>query len=323
MPSKLKLPSLKTSTASTPRTPATSTPKSAAKPDDWYMKKPLGAPKLVSQPADEKKLTDAIKRDLLSPGLKVRTEEVALEDDRKVRITTVGQIKIGETDKQPGFTRAALTDLQKISSTQTGRMELEGINRHSGLNGTTEKHVQIWKKDESGTTDKAAASKPFGIQEGAKVEYSPQNGIPDPKHASHKEKYGAWGTPDNKPSDSTLLHELHHAREYVDGTIDTKSAVKRGNKSDLALSEMSAAGLDGFKDSAFIQGKAPLTRPSENTYRHEQGLPQRTFYSDKAEVKNTGVNRLLKGPVNLEPKLSTEDAAKLATYKDKTPVIKE
>ncbi|MFB1484186.1 M91 family zinc metallopeptidase [Corallococcus sp. RDP092CA] len=318
MTSKLKLPSLKMPTAGASQAPSTSRSPAKAQPDDWFMKKPLGEPKPVSQPPEEKKLTDGIRRDLLSPGLPVRTEEVALQDNRKVRITTVGQLKIGETDKQPGFTLAALRDLKKISSTETGRMELNGINRHSGLNGTTEKHVQIWKKDESGTTDKAGESKAFGIKEGAKVEYSPQDGIPDPKHASHKEKYGAWGTPQNKPSDSTLLHELHHAREYVDGTIDTKTTVKRGNKQDLSLSEMSAAGLDGFKDSAFIEGKGKLSRPSENTYRHEQGLPQRTFYADKAEVKNSGVDRLLKGSVNLDPKLSKEDAAKLEAYKQKT-----
>jgi hypothetical protein len=322
MPSKLKMPSLKTPSAGATQAPSTPKTPTRAAPDDWYMKKPLGAPKPVSQPAEEKKLTDAIRRDLLSPGMPVRTEVVALEDNRQVRITTLGQIKIGETDKQPGFTMAALQDLKKISGTETGRMELNGINRHSGLNGTTEQHVQIWQKDASGTTDKAGASEPFGIKAGSKVEYSPQDGIPDAKHASRKEKYGAWGTPQNKPSDSTLLHELHHAREYVDGTIDTKTTVKRGNKQDLSLSEMSAAGLDGFKDSAFIDGKAPLTRPSENTYRHEQNLPQRTFYADKAEVKNTGLQRVFKGPVNLEPKLSTEDAAKLQDYKDKTPVIK-
>lgn len=83
-----------------------------------------------------------------------------------------------------------------------------------------------------------------------------------------------WGAPHQKPPDVTLFHELVHADDYRKGILfDT--AVRRGQKDDIKISEIRCVGLDEFGDPGFL---------TENTYRMERGVIDRPWYADKTEL---------------------------------------
>jgi len=104
--------------------------------------------------------------------------------------------------------------------------------------------------------------------------------------------HGAWGTEDNKPSVVTLFHELVHASDYCFGKLDAAD-VPRGQYVDpgLKLSEHRATGLDDFRDAAYIDNNAgAITIFSENTFRSDIGVVQRTWYNRPGELLAAPLN---------------------------------
>ena len=72
----------------------------------------------------------------------------------------------------------------------------------------------------------------------------------------------------NRPADVGLSQELGHADDMMYGKIDMSMGKNTGPQAGnpVAKAELRAVGLDG--DYAY----------SENAYRKERGLPERTFY---------------------------------------------
>jgi len=90
----------------------------------------------------------------------------------------------------------------------------------------------------------------------------------------------------------TLFHELVHASDYCFGKLDATD-VPRGQYVDpgLKLSEHRATGLDDFRDAAYIDNNAgQITIFSENTFRSDIGVVQRTWYNRPDELLAAPLN---------------------------------
>jgi len=82
----------------------------------------------------------------------------------------------------------------------------------------------------------------------------------------------------------TLFHELVHAVDFAFGLLRLAD-VPRGDHDGVKMSELRCVGLDEFDDDSYRNGVTALHIFSENTYRHDIGVAQRTWYNDPKELR--------------------------------------
>jgi uncharacterized Zn-binding protein involved in type VI secretion len=167
------------------------------------------------------------------------------------------------------FQAKVVRDLDKISSTESGQKLLESMG-NSGQNCTIRPFDATNNSASAWTDPTPSGPGPYdgydpvanGSGNGAdtQVWYDPdENGISDPPYDTQD-----WASEENMPSDVTLFHEMTHCDDMMNGTMD--DTVAPGNAE--GNNERRAVGLPPYDSEEF----------SENTYREDQGLPERTFY---------------------------------------------
>ncbi|NTV95634.1 MAG: hypothetical protein HGA75_09490, partial [Thiobacillus sp.] len=79
-----------------------------------------------------------------------------------------------------------------------------------------------------------------------------------------------WAQEPNRPADVGLFHEMVHADDMMNGRMPTTEGNNTGPMAGtpIADSELRAAGLPPYDGESY----------SENSYRGDRGLPERTFY---------------------------------------------
>ena len=79
-----------------------------------------------------------------------------------------------------------------------------------------------------------------------------------------------WAQPPNRPADVGLFHEMTHADDMMNGKLDNTNGTNTGPMAGTPIpnSELRAAALPPYDTAPY----------SENTYRSDRGVAQRTFY---------------------------------------------
>jgi hypothetical protein len=79
-----------------------------------------------------------------------------------------------------------------------------------------------------------------------------------------------WAQSPNRPADVGLFHEMVHSDDMMQGKLDDTPGSNLGPMAGTSIpnSELRAAGLAPYGASDY----------SENSYRTDRGLPNRTFY---------------------------------------------
>lgn len=226
--------------------------------------------------------------------------------------------KIGDSDVQcpfPNFHQCVLRDLRVIAGQYTGRRLLNSIEDNT--NDTSRIYIRFCEgfSNRSNNTpfpvDVVPGLKENGTPSASsstRVQYNPLIfGLPKVPGSYERDdsfKVGQWGSPEQKPPDVTLFHELIHADDTLRGILDQSPL---GN-TNMAVCEQRTVGLDDFDDDSLY---------TENTYRRERGFVTREYYTSKQEIparrQGTGPKsrRLLQ---YLEPKsLMTLAAFRAAT----------
>jgi type VI secretion system secreted protein VgrG len=181
----------------------------------------------------------------------------------------------------PQFQAKAVRDLNLIAATPSGKKLLSSM-KASG------KHLRIHIDAPPGTpgnwawTDPPPAAgsgahppgylgadgKP-GPAADAQVGYNPDrvslSGPPGSPYSTAN-----WAQSPNRPADVGLFHEMVHSDDIMQGKLDNTPGANVGPMAGtpIADSELRAAGLPPHAAEDY----------SENTYRSDRGLPNRTFY---------------------------------------------
>ncbi|MCB9872670.1 MAG: type VI secretion system tip protein VgrG [Planctomycetaceae bacterium] len=185
-----------------------------------------------------------------------------------------GSISVGKGIKIAGDTKlqfSVLQDLEKIGKTASGQKLLASIEA-SGKTVTIHDLAGrsgpwAWTDPTpTGPTPWPGYAPPLGNSTAADA----QVGVdPDFKGMDWHPNYqdADWAREENFPTDVVLFHELVHADDAVNGRLDA-APQPTGPHAGVTKFELAAAGLPPFHNAAY----------SENTYRAELGLPQRTYY---------------------------------------------
>jgi uncharacterized Zn-binding protein involved in type VI secretion len=160
-------------------------------------------------------------------------------------------------------------DLNRISSTESGQALLESM-------GNSGNHCTI-RPNDAANPDAAAWTDPVptgpgpypgystdangtGTGTNSQVWYDPdENGISDPPYNTQD-----WASEENFPSDVTLFHEMVHCDDVMNGELDDRTPAGQA----ASNMEHRAVGLPPYENEEY----------SENAYREDRGLPDRTFY---------------------------------------------
>jgi hypothetical protein len=226
------------------------------------------------------------------------------------------------------FQNDALRDLVAVAATKSGEALFASLRAAAAANKKVvvlEYGDGFTKRAETNPIDKSTGidspgmwdDTKAGLPSSATVTYNPSMaGVPvskgptDPGMAlvdslTIPALLDQFGRPKFKTSDSTLFHELMHADDILRGRLYTILA-PLGRSPGLKISEIRATGLSEFKDGAFVSNPAGCPAIySENTYRAEKGLPQRTWYSDPLEKQQPISEKALR-------LMGTDDTGKLS-----------
>ncbi len=229
----------------------------------------------------------------------------------------VGNSVLAPTNHQcpfPNFHMAVLRDLRQMAETASGRALLTSIDNSRARDSiivirfsdgfSTDQLSKVDWRGPSGrdpkpgsltATPAAHPGQPPTFTVGgppaeALVRYNPMFfGLPKTKGVTDRDdplKKGQWGTPQQKPPDVTLFHELIHADDGLRGIFPAEATVVRRNGVEQKLSEIRCVGLDEFGEE--VDYGRPVTIYSENTYRKERGFVIRTYYTQPAETRGPG-----------------------------------
>jgi uncharacterized Zn-binding protein involved in type VI secretion len=169
------------------------------------------------------------------------------------------------------FQAKVVRDLNMIAATQSGQAllaSLESSGKHTTIRPT---NAQV--PNAAAWTDPApTGGGPYdGYDPSANGTGNPTDGQvwydPDEHGISHP-PYNTqpWGTPEGFPPDVTLFHELVHCDDVQHGRLDSNTTPPNAAPN----MENRAVGLPPYDSYP--------PHYSENSYRDERGLPQRTFY---------------------------------------------
>ena len=160
-------------------------------------------------------------------------------------------------------------DLNKISSTKSGQALLESM-------GNSGKHCTIRPNDPA-NPDASAWTDPTpsgpGPHEGYHTDAGGTGNGTDSQVWYDPDEYGInhppydtedWASEEGFPPDATLFHEMVHCDDFMNGTLDDRTPAGQA----APTSEHRAVGLPPYENEDY----------SENAYRAETGLPERTFY---------------------------------------------
>jgi len=178
------------------------------------------------------------------------------------------------------FQAKAVRDLDLIAGTDSGKKLLKSLAASGKM---TTIHIDTPDGTKPGnwawTNPKPTPPKPY-------PGYLKSDGKPgdpadtqvgyDPDRTSLKGGPGSpyntanWAQSPNRPADVGLYHELVHCDDMQQGKLDNSQGTNTGPKAGTPIdnSELRAAGITPYDKSDY----------SENTYRSDRGLPQRTFY---------------------------------------------
>jgi hypothetical protein len=186
-----------------------------------------------------------------------------------------GGIVIGPNPQSnPNYQQQVLNDLNKISTTPSGQALLDSIaNSHHSVRIDYGDGFVLRPNTSAQPGGNAALNYNPGI-DGMAVQ--PMNGDPNTTRISDgviapvmSGQGGNWTWASNKPSDTTLYHELVHANAHVTGTFPPGDVPG----TNVANGEWQAVGLGPWLND-------PI---SENAYRQDLGLPPRPFYGTNGE----------------------------------------
>jgi uncharacterized Zn-binding protein involved in type VI secretion len=180
----------------------------------------------------------------------------------------------------PDFQAKAVRDLNKIADTPSGKKLLKSM-QDSGKQCRI--HIDTQPSGSPGNwawTDPpppAGANLPGYLKSDGSAGSSANTEIGyDPDRTSLSGPPGSpynsatWAQSPNRPADVGLFHEMVHADDMTHGRLDDTNGTNVGPLAGtpIANSELRAAGLPPYDTSDY----------SENTYRTDRGLPNRTFY---------------------------------------------
>ena len=163
-----------------------------------------------------------------------------------------GGIKIVGKDPFPAKVAAAI---DKLRETATGRAVIDRLSASSHTHTITETHVP--QGSDNVPDDEKKAKDPESGGTGSTTKWDPDNATKYP------------GDVERDPA-AALLHELQHALDANDGTLD------RTDESGIPKAERKAV-------------------KTENDYREEQGLPKRTKYGSPSLLAKIRVESPLDG----------------------------
>ncbi len=179
----------------------------------------------------------------------------------------------------PEFQAKAIRDLNLIASTPSGKKLLNSLNS-SGK--TVRIHIDTAGGNPPGnwawTDPPPKGANPAGFLRSDGKPGGPANtqvGY-DPDRTSLSGPPGSpyntanWAQPPNRPADVGLFHELTHADDMEHGKLDNSNGTNTGPKAGTPIpnSELRAAGITPYEKEDY----------SENSYRSDRGLANRTFY---------------------------------------------
>lgn len=186
------------------------------------------------------------------------------------------------------FHLKVLRDLQAIALQASGRRLLRSLDKKpkSGSKVVIIKFCDGYMRTSQANLDPSESGGNWNPSSGAPdstlgqlvtVEYNPQMfGLPvvvGLNDNGAEVKSGAWGSPEEKPPDVTLFHEMVHADDYFRGVFLQTEAFRANEK--VKISEIRCVGLDQFAVSEIY---------SENSYRSERGVKTRSFYTKVTEM---------------------------------------
>lgn len=180
----------------------------------------------------------------------------------------------------PEFQAKAVRDLNQIASTPSGKKLLASM-QDSGKQCRI--HIDTQPNGTPGNwawTDPpppAGANPPGYLKSGGSAGAAANTEIGyDPDRTSLSGPPGSpynsanWAQSPNRPADVGLYHEMVHSNDMSHGRLDDTQGTNVGPMAGTPIdnSELRAAGLPPYDNSDY----------SENTYRTDRGLPNRTFY---------------------------------------------
>ena len=181
----------------------------------------------------------------------------------------------------PEFQAKAVRDLNQIASTPSGKKLLASIQASgkqcrihidSEPNGTPGNWA--WTDPPSSGPNAPGLFKSDGSagpKANAEIGYDPDlTSISGPPNSPYNK--ANWAQSPNCPSDVGLFHEMVHADDIMHGRANMTNVMNVGPVADpdnlVRSAELRASGLPPYDNSDY----------SENTYRTDRGLPNRTFY---------------------------------------------
>jgi len=172
------------------------------------------------------------------------------------------------------FQAKAIRDLDKIKETKSGKKLLDSITKsgkdlriHS--DGGTGNWAWTDPPPTATNTDGYMSGGKRGKAADAEVAYNPdRDRLTGPPGSVYNGQ--AWAQPPNRPPEVGLYHELVHADDFMHGRFDSTNGSNTGAMAGtpIANGELRAVGLPPYQNEAY----------SENAYRKDRGLAQRTFY---------------------------------------------
>lgn len=176
----------------------------------------------------------------------------------------------------PEYRAKVVRDLDKIKETESGKKLLKSLEE-SG------KKTRIHKTDAGGGnaawTDPPPTTAPYpgyrkadgskGAAADTEVWYDPdKTSLSGPPGSPYND--AEWAKEGNRPPEVGLYHELVHSDDMQHGKLDSGDGDNLGPMAGTPIdkSELRAAGLPPYENEEY----------SENKFRKEKGLPERTFY---------------------------------------------
>jgi uncharacterized Zn-binding protein involved in type VI secretion len=159
-------------------------------------------------------------------------------------------------------------DLNMIANTESGREMLQSM-QDSGKHCTI-RPLNAAQPDAAAWTDPAPPNANLdgyhtdaggsGNGTDSQIWYDPdEHGIPHPPYDAEP-----WGNEEGFPPDVTLFHEMVHADDIMHGELDHRTPAGQAAPN----MEHRAVGLPPYENETY----------SENAYRRERNLPERTYY---------------------------------------------
>lgn len=176
----------------------------------------------------------------------------------------------------PEYQAKVVRDLDKIKETESGKkllQSLEASGKKTRIHMTDPGDGNAAWTDPPPTTAAAPGYlKPDGSKGDAantEVWYNPdKTSLSGPPGSPYND--ADWAKEGNRPPEVGLYHELVHCDDMQQGKLDNSNGDNLGPKAGTPIpkSELRAAGLPPYENEEL----------SENQYRKEKGLPERTFY---------------------------------------------